>query len=100
MPLDVDSAPDRAPSCPTCRAPLYHENPRRWPVNTTLVDLVERFLGDELAEARASEPSDDHDVGAAEDDARDPQSELSLFVLDAITPGQEITLNVFEEDTK
>ena len=40
---------DRAPSCPTCRAPLYHENPRRWPVNTTLVDLVERFLGDELA---------------------------------------------------
>ena len=93
--------PDRAPSCPTCRAPLYHENPRRWPVNTTLVDLVERFLGDELAEARASEPDDDHDVGARRGQGAGPaESELPLFVLDAITPGQEITLNVFEERYK
>ena len=92
---------DRAPSCPTCRAPLYHENPRRWPVNTTLVDLVERFLGDELADARASEPGDGLDVGDGRGPGAGPaESELSLFVLDAITPGQEITLNVFEERYK
>ena len=92
---------DRAPSCPTCRAPLYHENPRRWPVNTTLVDLVERFLGDELADALASEPGDGVDVRDGRGPGAGPaESELSLFVLDAITPGQEITLNVFEERYK
>ena len=92
---------DRAPSCPTCRAPLSHENPRRWPVNTTLVDLVERFLGDELADALASEPGDGVDVRDGRGPGAGPaESELSLFVLDAITPGQEITLNVFEERYK
>ena len=34
----------QVPSCPTCRAPLYHESPHQWPVNTVLVDLVEQFL--------------------------------------------------------
>ena len=28
------------PTCPTCRAPLYHESPHQWPVNTVLVDLA------------------------------------------------------------
>jgi hypothetical protein len=50
------SQPGRQSSCPTCRAPLYHESPHQWPVNTTLADLCERFLNDSLREARDSEP--------------------------------------------
>ena len=50
------SQPGRQSSCPTCRAPLYHESPHQWPVNTTLADLCERFLNDALREARDSEP--------------------------------------------
>jgi hypothetical protein len=50
------SQPGRQSSCPTCRAPLYHESPHQWPVNTTLVDLCERFLNDALRDARDSEP--------------------------------------------
>ena len=51
------SQPGRQSSCPTCRAPLYHESPHQWPVNTTLADLCERFLNDALREARDSEPN-------------------------------------------
>ena len=92
------------PSCPTCRAPLYHESPHQWPVNTVLVDLAERFLKHDLAEARqltykqfglgASGTSDGVRPGG------EILGELPLFVLDSMTPGQELTLNVFEERYK
>lgn len=118
-----------------------------------LVDLTEQFLGDELAESRASEPpppflafggaevetvrlSAGEVPGAAAGVIRDglgaregeggghragagfvlgsggergrrggvhsggALGELPLFVLDAMTPGQELTLNVFEERYK
>lgn len=119
------SQPGQAPSCPTCRAPLYHESPHQWPVNTVLVHLAERFLGDELSEARASEPTTDFPAfdsrafgpgggygssGGADGTGRNEAGaaggggggggELPLFVLDAMTPGQELTLNVFEERYK
>ena len=49
----------------------------------------------------ASEPGDGVDVRDGRGPGAGPaESELSLFVLDAITPGQEITLNVFEERYK
>ena len=48
------SQPGRQSSCPTCRAPLYHESPHQWPVNTTLADLCERFLNDALREGRGT----------------------------------------------
>jgi|AntAceMinimDraft_1070359.scaffolds.fasta_scaffold37706_1 hypothetical protein len=109
--------PGQAPSCPTCRAPLYHESPHQWPLNTVLVDLAERFLCHELAEARASEPPTDtpafggreagseHGVGdpvgaTAGAHVHGTGGELPLFVLDSMTPGQELTLNVFEERYK
>ena len=136
------SQPGRQSSCPTCRAPLYHESPHQWPVNTTLADLCERFLNDALREARDSEPKLDFPPfdsqyrggGGARDasltsretrnrergrtthtgrretrvvetlDDRDRVArdavELPLFVLDPMVPGQEITLNVFEERYK
>ena len=144
------SQPGRQSSCPTCRAPLYHESPHQWPVNTTLADLCERFLNDSLREARDSEPKLDfppfdsqyrprgggardasltsltetrnrersrritHTSGRREtrigddtrtlDDTRNRVArdavELPLFVLDPMVPGQEITLNVFEERYK
>ena len=93
------------PSCPTCRAPLYHESPHQWPVNTVLVDLAERFLRDETIEARtltykmpgAIAGGSGVDGGA---EAGQVLGELPLFVLDPMTPGQELTLNVFEERYK
>lgn len=125
------SQPGRQSSCPTCRAPLYHESPHQWPVNTTLADLCERFLNDALRDARDSEPALDFPPfdsqyrsrrraasrGATSSgggllsetsvDARaaalvhTPHAvELPLFVLDPMVPGQEITLNVFEERYK
>ena len=127
------SQPGRQSSCPTCRAPLYHESPHQWPVNTTLVDLCERFLNDALRDARDSEPAldfppfdsqyrlrrraasrgatssgatgllsetsvDERAAGAAVQQTH--AVELPLFVLDPMVPGQEITLNVFEERYK
>ena len=93
------------PTCPTCRAPLYHESPHQWPVNTVLVDLAERFLRDEMIEARtltykmpgAIAGGSGVDGGA---EAGQVLGELPLFVLDPMTPGQELTLNVFEERYK
>ena len=130
------SQPGRQSSCPTCRAPLYHESPHQWPVNTTIADLCERFLNDALREARDSEPALDfppfdsqyrapprggalpragtrsardaaHAVARGDDTTRSGNArsgsvavELPLFVLDPMVPGQEITLNVFEERYK
>jgi len=146
------SQPGRQSSCPTCRAPLYHESPHQWPVNTTLADLCERFLNDSLREARDSEPKLDfppfdsqyrgvrggaRDASLASRETRNRERgrvthtgrrerrerretrvgddtrtlddrdrvardavELPLFVLDPMVPGQEITLNVFEERYK
>jgi hypothetical protein len=89
--------PGQAPSCPTCRAPLYHDSPHTWPVNTVLAELTERFLPEALAEAQAEAKS----LSAAPLSARaDGSFHLPLFVLDAMTPGQELTLNVFEERYK
>ena len=92
------------PSCPTCRAPLYHESPHQWPVNTVLVDLAERFLKHDLAEARQLTYKQ-FGLGASgtSDGVRSTGEilgELPLFVLDSMTPGQELTLNVFEERYK
>ena len=130
--------PGRQSSCPTCRAPLYHESPHQWPINTTIADLCERFLNDALREARDSEPALDfppfdsqyrerlraetrgepfphagprsvrdaaHAVTRGDDargnaHAHSDAVELPLFVLDPMVPGQEITLNVFEERYK
>jgi Lon protease-like protein len=126
------SQPGRQSSCPTCRAPLYHESPHQWPVNTTLVDLCERFLNDALRDARDSEPKLDFPpfdsqyrlrrnaasrgatssgaTGLLSETSVDERAialvqqthavELPLFVLDPMVPGQEITLNVFEERYK
>ena len=105
--------PGRQSSCPTCRSPLYHESPHQWPVNTTIVDLCERFLNDALSEARGSEPTLDFppfDSQLREGNANGSPGrrgsetsdsvELPVFVLDPMIPGQEITLNVFEERYK
>ncbi|ACO67536.1 predicted protein [Micromonas commoda] len=93
------------PSCPTCRAPLYHESPHQWPVNTVLVDLAERFLRDEMIEARTltyKMPGAIAGGSGVDGDSQAGQilGELPLFVLDSMTPGQELTLNVFEERYK
>ena len=96
------SQPGRAPSCPTCRAPLYHEIPHDWPVNTTIVDVLERFLGEDLMDARNTEPPMEFPPFSTMSggDGDGAGSELPLFVLDHMTPGQELTLNVFEERYK
>ena len=84
------------PSCPTCRAPLYHESPHQWPVNTVLVDLAERFLRDEMIEARTltyKMPGAIAGGSGVDGDSQAGQilGELPLFVLDSMTPGQELT---------
>ena len=54
---------DRAPSCPTCRAPLYHENPVDGPSTPPWWTSSSASSATSFADARASEPGDGLDVG-------------------------------------
>jgi len=108
-------------SCPQCRCALYHELPHEWPVNTTVRACVEatfgksgtersaiRAVGDGVDDDGGVRPSmgdvedaNSRDVGERKAPGTDvpivgPTYRLPMFFLDALVPGQEVTLNVFE----
>lgn len=108
-------------SCPQCRCALYHELPHEWPVNTTVRACVEATFGKSVTErserrAVGEGVDDDGGVGPSNRDVEDansrdigerkapgtdvpivgPTYRLPMFFLDALVPGQEVTLNVFE----
>ena len=115
-------------SCPQCRSPLYHELPHEWPVNTTVRECVEATFGREAALGEAEARREANARGEREDDRRGrdggegtrrrraqdeawvstrgnvnvvgPTYELPMFFLEALVPGQEVTLNVFEAKYK
>ena len=108
--LSVASAPA---SCPQCRGALYHELPHEWPVNTTVRACVEATFGRDAtrrARAERGEGASVRGVERGEDEAWmsedkvvplvGPSHELPVFFLDALVPGQEVTLNVFESKYK
>ena len=108
--LSIASAPA---SCPQCRSALYHELPHEWPVNTTVRACVEAAFGKDAARAARSERAREgsgRGVERCEDEAWTsedkvvplvgPSHELPVFFLDALVPGQEVTLNVFESKYK
>ena len=115
-------------SCPQCRSPLYNELPHEWPVNTTVRECVEATFGREAALGEAEARREANARGEREDDRRGrdggegtrrrsaqdeawvstrgnvnvvgPTYELPMFFLEALVPGQEVTLNVFEAKYK
>lgn len=118
---------DAPANCPQCRSALYHELPHEWPVNTTVRECVEAVFGKsardaEARRARAARDAEAENVdgnGGVEmmreyggrGDAGGSASTrgvplmretcaLPMFFLDALTPGQEVTLNVFEAKYK
>ena len=83
-------------SCPRCRGALYHDIPHEWPINTTVRECVEAIYG--VQSLHAANGADD-DVGGAKDGmgAAEPRTTtLPVFFLDALVPGQECSLNVYE----
>lgn len=119
---------DAPANCPQCRSALYHELPHEWPVNTTVRECVEAVFGREARDAEAARRREAREDEAARVGGGDGGSEttattsgrgggngtaagrgvplmretraLPMFFLDALTPGQEVTLNVFEAKYK
>ena len=108
-------------TCPECRTPLYHELPYEWPVNTTVRACAEAAFGNgperarrtaaERRNGRGREHEADVDAMTRDENEtwRTPDGAVTLigktyalpmFFLDAMVPGQEVTLDVYEAKYK
>jgi len=91
----ASSAAGVGASCPRCRGALYHEMPHEWPINTVVRECVEAIYGVQSfpAESGARDGVSDGNHGVS---SGPRTTTLPVFFLDALVPGQECSLNVYE----
>mmetsp|Transcript_36360 Transcript_36360/g.94567 ORF Transcript_36360/g.94567 Transcript_36360/m.94567 type:complete len:473 (-) Transcript_36360:1799-3217(-) len=82
-------AVDHSCHCPMCRAVVY-VNAYQLPTTVVLRSIIEKNFAEELKK-RKEEDKAEKDMQVGEGSVR-----LPLFVMDAVLPGEQIDLNIFE----